>query len=88
MPDEKNRRTYDLAPEDAERIRKAGSHDACSPESLWAAQERANKVWKEIGERMGFEWNTAQPITGEDGQPCEIRPPKQFTAIPKATVEV
>lgn len=46
-----------------------------------SAQERANDAWKELGDRMGFEWDTAQPVPFGNGPPSFD--PLTFTAEPK-----
>ena len=40
-------------------------------------QERANDAWQALGERMGFDFMTVQPIEGE--------PMTHFTAVPSET---
>ena len=58
--------------------------DACKPVPLIAMQcgttrsqqERANDAWKELGNEMGFDPITAEPICGCSDQ-------TQFTAVPK-----
>jgi hypothetical protein len=42
-------------------------------------QENANAAWKALGKKMGFEWNTVQPIRGKGN--------RFFTAIPSETEE-
>lgn len=37
-------------------------------------QDNANSAWAELGSRMGFDWNTVQPVDGKGS--------RFFTAIP------
>lgn len=46
----------------------------CPPSS---PQENANRSWRELGERMGFDWQTVRPVQGK-GQ-------RFFTAVPSET---
>lgn len=48
----------------------------CPPSS---PQENANRAWRELGERMGFDWQTVRPVQGK-GQLV-------FSAIPSETPE-
>jgi hypothetical protein len=41
-------------------------------------QERANKIWQVLGEKYGFEWDTAEPSGKGD---------RYFLAIPKPTLQ-
>lgn len=36
----------------------------CGP--ITSPQENANRAWQELGREMGFKWDTARPIRGED----------------------
>jgi hypothetical protein len=47
---------------------KVGNYEGSSP------QENANRAWKALGEKMGFEWDSCQPIEG--------KPARFFSAIP------
>ena len=40
-------------------------------------QENANRAWQRLGEKMGFEWDTVNPIDGKGA--------RFFTAIPSET---
>jgi len=61
--------------------------DACKPTpAMWGSggaklfdspQENANRAWKELGDRMGFDAMTVQPVEG--------RGARFFTAVPTET---
>lgn len=53
-------------------VMKIGNYEGSSP------QENANRAWKELGSRMGFDGETAQPAEGGD---------RFFTAVPSETTE-
>jgi len=42
-------------------------------------QENANRAWRELGAKMGFDWQTVQPIPGKGT--------RFFTAVPLETIE-
>ena len=52
---------------------KIGDYVPASP------QENANRAWRKLGDKMGFMWDTVQPIPGQ--------PPRFFSAVPKETPE-
>lgn len=73
----KERKNYEMTVEDLDKIL-----EACKPTPLIMLQcgptrnpqEKANTAWKELRERMGFEFMTVEP-TGQDD--------RFFTAISK-----
>jgi hypothetical protein len=71
------RKRFEMTEEDFKKILEAskpvpylvvGGHEPLSP------QENANRAWQELGERLGFDGMTAEPI--------DPRKPRIFTAIP------
>lgn len=38
-------------------------------------QQNANRAWQALGDEMGFDWTTVEPIAGRD--------PKFFKAVPE-----
>jgi hypothetical protein len=76
------RTNYEMTEEDLQIILDAckltpvmmiGSYTGSSP------QENANRAWRSLGEKMGFEWDSVQPIDGKGM--------RFFTAIPSETPE-
>ena len=76
------RTNYEMTEEDLEKIL-----DACKPVPCMmigdyapsSPQENANKAWKALGKKMGFDYETVRPIDGK-GQVC-------FSAVPSETKE-
>lgn len=78
------RTNYEMTQESLEKIL-----DACRPTPVMylsggvplggSPQENANRAWAELGERMGFDWNTVRPIEGKSS--------RFFTAVPLETAE-
>lgn len=73
------RTNYEMTQEDLDRIL-----DACKPTPVMflsgglpmggSQQENANSAWQSLGEKMGFDYMTVQPITGKGN--------RFFTAVP------
>jgi hypothetical protein len=62
------RKEFELSQKDLDEILDAGKpvtyivvggHPPSSP------QENANRAWKRMGEKYGFVWDTARPVTGK-----------------------
>jgi len=68
---------YEMTEEDLQQIL-----DACKPTPVIkignytpaSPQENANRAWRMLGEKMGFDYMTVQPIAGKGNQ-C-------FSAVP------
>jgi len=73
------RTNYEMTQEDFDKI-----IESCKPVPMImlnlgtprSQQENANEAWRELGIRMGFEWDTVQPSPKGD---------RFFTAIPSET---
>lgn len=72
------RREYEMTQEDLDKILKAsrpvpymvvGGVPPSSP------QENANRAWRNLADRMGFVWDSVQPVRGKSQ--------RFFTAIPQ-----
>ncbi len=61
---------YEMTPEDLEKMKSISQDNTPVMKfgSYWSGldkQERANVFWKELGQRHGFVWDSAEPIPGE-----------------------
>lgn len=75
------RTEYEMTEADLEKIL-----DACKPTpAMWGSggatmfntpEENANRAWAELGERMGFDYDTVKPTGNGD---------RFFTAVPSET---
>jgi len=76
------RTSYEMTEDDLKELL-----EACKPVMAIAVggigpsspQENANRAWKRLGEKMGFDSSTVQPIQGKDA--------KHFSAVPNETEE-
>lgn len=70
-----SRQKFEMTQEDLDKLISAGKQIPLIMLHLGmprSPQERANDAWRELGERMGFEYMTVLPIDGES--------PRFFTA--------
>ncbi len=79
------RQQYEMTEEDFQNILDAGKPTV----AFWGSggvpfgntsQENANAAWKRLGDKMGFVWDSCQPIPG--------RPGRFFSAVPSETPEI
>lgn len=74
------RTNYEMTKKDLEKIL-----DSCKPTpailigsySPATPQENANRAWKSLGDKMGFDFETVRPIEGKS--------PQWFSAVPSET---
>lgn len=53
--------------------------DACKPVPYMVVggipptspQENVNRVWQSLGQKLGFQWDTARPVSGESNKVFE-----------------
>lgn len=67
------RREFEMSEEDLKKIL-----DACKPTpAMWGSggapmfstpQENANQAWRDLGQRMGFVWDSARAVSGKGPQ--------------------
>jgi len=76
------RTNYEMTEEDLAEIQEACKPTpvmliggSCSP----SPQENANRAWRRLGEKMGFDYMTVHPIPGKG--------PRFFTAVPAENEE-
>ena len=52
------------------------------------AQERTNEIWRDIGSRMGFEWETVRPAPGKSSMcfVAELRPSPRYPTDEEAAL--
>jgi len=70
------RREYEMTPLDL-----TGILIACRPVNGKHSKTRINNAWKELGERMGFDYTTVRPVDSRD--PDKLSNPYLFLAVPK-----
>jgi hypothetical protein len=71
------RTNYEMTAEDLKNLL-----EACKPTTVMkignstgsSPQENANRAWKKLGEKMGFDYRTVRPISGKGTQ--------HFSAVP------
>ena len=71
---------YEMTEEDLEEIL-----ETCKPVPMImlqcgtppSVQENANRAWRRLGEKMGFDYDTVQPVVGKGS--------RFFTAVPSET---
>jgi len=76
------RQNYRLPDDDYQRLLNAGKpvpYLIINGMGPTPPQERANAVWKDVGEKMGFVWDTVSPSAEHPSDP------QWFTATPAPT---
>lgn len=79
------RKEYEMTAEEFERIKAIAQEPAIPVMKIgnyWSGnekQDRANAFWQELGNKYGFEWDSAEGVPGKD--------PTFFTAKEKSHAE-
>ena len=71
---------YEMTEDDLSRLMNACKPQPCIKIGSYtprSQQESANMAWKELGERMGFDYTTVRPIQGKNA--------RFFSAVPNET---